>query len=73
MKDDRTKEEAKAVLHKMGVELLNAQQRSDYEERAAIIEFDGGLTRVEAETAALKIARGDGETIQGATSRGRVK
>lgn len=29
-------------------------QRDDFEERAAIMEFDGGLTRAEAERLALK-------------------
>ena len=33
---------------------LNADLREHYEERAAIMEFDGGLTRAEAEKLALQ-------------------
>lgn len=57
MNERMTQAEFKATLHKMGVELLNAQERADYEERAAIMEFEGGLTRDEAEGAALSIVR----------------
>ena len=33
---------------------LDSDEREDFEERAAIMEFDGGLTAVEAERLALK-------------------
>jgi hypothetical protein len=34
-------------------ETLTADERSDYEERAAIMEYEGGLERAEAERFAL--------------------
>jgi hypothetical protein len=33
---------------------LNEEERMEYEERAAIMEYDGGLTREDAETQALQ-------------------
>ena len=38
-----------------GVEDLTPEQRAEWEERAAIMEFDGGLSRVEAEAVALRL------------------
>jgi len=34
---------------------LTPDEREEWEERAAIMEFDAGMTRVEAELAALRI------------------
>lgn len=39
------------------VEALNDNQRDFYEERAAIIEYDGELPRLEAERMALELAK----------------
>ena len=37
---------------------LTASEREDYEERAAIIEYDAGTTRAEAERQALALVLG---------------
>lgn len=41
----------------MTPEDLSPNQRDHYEERAAIMEYDGGLTRKEAEQRALSAAQ----------------
>lgn len=41
---------------------MTASQREWFEERAAIMEYDGGLTRAEAEKAAMKLLRAAGVT-----------
>ena len=38
---------------------LTDDQRADYEDRAAIMEFDGGLSREDAERAAGEIVMGE--------------
>jgi hypothetical protein len=38
---------------------LTSTQREEWEERAAIMEFDGGLTRENAEAAALRLVLGE--------------
>jgi hypothetical protein len=38
--------------------------REDFEERAAIMEFDGGMSRVEAEVAAWELLRGRVEKVR---------
>lgn len=40
------------------------EQREIYEERAAIMEYDGGLSREEAERRALRIAEGRGHELE---------
>jgi len=40
------------------LESLSEADRADYEERAAIMEFEGGLSTHQAERAALAIVRG---------------
>jgi len=40
--------------HLTGIEDLPMEWRIDYEERAAILEYDGGLSREEADTQALR-------------------
>jgi hypothetical protein len=42
---------------------LTEEQREDFEERAAIMEYDGGLPREEAEKLALKIVIGEKDGI----------
>lgn len=34
--------------------VLTAEEKSDFEERAGIMEYDGGLTRTDAEARAMK-------------------
>jgi hypothetical protein len=43
---------------------MTAEQWFIYEERAAIMEYDGGLTRPEAERRARKIAEGRGHEAE---------
>lgn len=43
-----------------GVNDLTPDQREAWEERAAIMEFDGGMTRADAEVAALRLVLGEG-------------
>lgn len=38
-------------------EYLTTEQAEDFEERAAIMEFHGGMTREEAEKEALKVVK----------------
>lgn len=40
---------------------MTEAQRENYEERAAILEFDGGCTRAEAEKRAYDMVMSDGE------------
>ena len=40
---------------------LTEDQREDYEERAAIMEHDGGLSREEAEAMAMEIVKQRGD------------
>lgn len=43
---------------------MTPEQREIYEERAAIMEYDGGLSRPEAERRAGKIAEGKGFELE---------
>jgi hypothetical protein len=40
---------------------MTASQREWFEERAAIMEYDGGLTRAEAEKAAMELLMARGQ------------
>ncbi len=40
------------------IETLNLTEKDEYEERAAIMEYDGGLSREEAERLALEAVMG---------------
>ena len=42
----------------INLNLLSAQQREDYEERAAIIEYHGGMSKQEAEVLAWELVTG---------------
>ena len=57
---------ARRSAHLAAVELLCEDERAEFEERAAIMEFDGGLSRTNAERSALagrvrRVRPGDGD------------
>lgn len=45
---------------------VTADQIEAFEERAAILEFDAGMSREDAEKAALEMARGNGASLASA-------
>jgi len=49
---------------------LTSDEQATYEERAAIIEFDGGLPRAEAEALALKQVLGERRVGSGCVDGG---
>ncbi|MBW8036372.1 MAG: hypothetical protein FVQ79_12265 [Planctomycetes bacterium] len=44
----------KSLEETAGIDKLPVEWRYEYEERAAILEYDGGLSRIEADSQALR-------------------